>query len=43
MSLHSLTEGQLLIRLEEGWLVPLMVRRRRLDEILRHFDQVVGE
>jgi hypothetical protein len=43
MSLHSLTEGQLLIRLEEGRFVPLMVRRRRLDKILGHVDQVPGE
>jgi hypothetical protein len=43
MMLENLTEAQLLIRLEEGWFLPLMVRRRRLDEILRHLDQLPGE
>lgn len=41
MSLENLSEAQILIRLEECWFLPLMVRGRRLDEILGHLDQLL--
>jgi hypothetical protein len=43
MSLERLTNAQLLVRLEEGWFLPLVVRRRRLDEIFGHLDQLSGK
>lgn len=42
MSLERFTNGQLPIRLEEGWFLPLVVRRRRLDKFFRHLNRLLA-